>query len=233
MTIGVLINARCGSKRLPKKHLRDIAGHLAIDRLIARLLPVKDVTFIVATGHEAENEPLRPIAEAHKIAIVFGDPNNIPNRHLQIARKHNLEAIVSIDADDILTSPRALTGVINALNEGKHLVRTRGLPLGMNILWAYTLETLIQAVNTDRKGSFDTCWGWIFDHIVATKGIHYINLELPDAHLIRATLDYPEDLRFFRRVYEQCPPDTINDDDALCKWIIHNRAYRINHKRSN
>jgi spore coat polysaccharide biosynthesis protein SpsF len=229
MRVGCLINARLASKRLPKKHLRDIAGKLALERILERLMPCDDVVFIIATGAEQENKPLEAIAKEHKIAIFYGNQQNIPQRHLDAAREHKLDAIISVDGDDVLTSPTAFKDVLAALQAGKSLVRTEGLPFGMNILYAYTTETLVKAIQTAKKdgGSFDTGWGWIWDGMP----IHRIMYDIWDAEKIRMTMDYPEDLRFFRTVFELCDPDILTDDSPLCSWIVKNRVHKINKRR--
>lgn len=230
MKIGVLVNVRLGSKRLPKKHLRDIAGKLAIEQLLDRVKICKGVHFIIATGADKENAPFKEIATKYNVDIYFGDPSNIPNRHLQIARAHHLDAIVSLDGDDVLVSPKASQDVVDALNRGEKLIRTEGLPLGMNVLWSYTVEMLIKSVQTtDGKQSMETGWGHIFD----PNDIHHIIYDVKDADKIRATMDFTEDLEFLRAVYINCPLHDFDDDAKLCAWIIANRIHRINKKRMN
>lgn len=228
MKLAILINARLGSKRLPKKHLRDVAGKMAIERVIDRVnigLPI-----IIATGDELENRDLRPIALKNKVEIFFGDPFNIPNRHLQISKKYGLEGIVSIDADDLLVSKTALQCVIEDIVErDMPLARTCGLPLGMNVLWAYTVQNLIQAIQNIPKGekrSTDTGWGWLFDKMLLSTA----QMQMQNAHRIRATLDYPEDLKFFRAVYRLCPKAIMDDDKKLCEYLINHRINHINKK---
>lgn len=225
MKTAILINARMGSKRLPGKHLRDVAGKKAIERVIDRVnigLPI-----IIATGCESENCELKPIAIKNKVEIFFGDPANIPNRHLQIARHHKLDAVISIDADDLLTSNNALKCVIQDLERNMHLAKTSGLPLGMNVIWAYTTENLIKAIQNVKKGdarSTDTGWGWLFDGMLLSTA----QLQIAGADKIRATLDYPEDLKFFRTVYQLCPKPIMDDDIKLCQWMMDNRVNNIN-----
>lgn len=228
MKLAILINARLGSKRLPKKHLRDVAGKMAIERVIDRInigLPI-----IIATGDERENKELQKVAIKNKTEIFYGDPFNIPNRHLQIAKKYDLEGIISIDADDLLTSKTALQCVIEDIHErGMPLARTEGLPLGMNVLWAYTVENLVQAIQNVKKGekrSADTGWGWLFDGMLLSTA----QMQIQNAHRIRATLDYPEDLKFFRAVYKLCPEAIIDDDRKLCEYLINHRINHINKK---
>jgi spore coat polysaccharide biosynthesis protein SpsF len=226
MRIGVLINARLASKRLPKKHLRDIGGKTAIDRLLDRIKHIQDseISIIITTGLEHENKPFEAIAKQQKVDIFYGNPQNIPQRHIDCSKEHNLDAIVSLDADDVLVSKTALSAIVTMLRDGKQLCRTEGLPFGINILWAYTTEYLVKSVKQKTKdGSGDTNWGWIFKDQPSLK---YFNIQ--DAYKIRATLDYPEDLRFFRAAYDEISDVGTLDDVALCKAIIEKRIHRIN-----
>jgi spore coat polysaccharide biosynthesis protein SpsF len=227
--IAILINARLGSKRLPKKHLRDVAGKTAIERVIDRVNV--GIPIIIATGSQHENKELEPIAHRNKVEIFFGDQFNIPNRHLQIARHYKLDAIISIDADDLLTSQRALGCVWDDIkNYNMPLSKTAGLPLGMNIIWAYTVENLIKAIQNVKpkeERSTETGWGWLFDGGLLST----VQLPTENADKIRATLDYPEDLAFFREVYKKCPKDVLEDDTKLCAYLVQTRMCNINKKR--
>lgn len=227
MRIGILINARIGSKRLPKKHLRDIGGVLAIERLMQRVKIDDEFVYILATGHEHENRILENSAKKCGFHIFYGDAMNIPNRHLQAAKKHELDAIISLDGDDLLVSLEALETVSDRLREGKQIVKTIGLPFGFNILISYTIPALERCAKKACRGSYDTNWLWLFDN----EEIHYIKYEIPRAEEIRSTLDYPEDLKYFRAVFSECPKAILANDTSLCKWIIENRVCRINKKR--
>lgn len=227
MKIGVLINARLGSKRLPKKHLRDIGGKTAIERLLDRIEHIRacNVQIIIATGTQQENQPFLPIARQRRVEVFFGDSHNIPKRHLDCARAYNLDAIVSIDADDVLTSPVAMSEAISALEDGHQLVRTEGLPFGLNVLWGYAVEYLARPSiqSPPGGGNMDTGWGRVFP-----DKPYVCYHDICDAEKIRATLDYPEDLRFFRAVYEEIPGVESMDDTALCRAIIEKKIHRIN-----
>lgn len=227
MNIGCFINARLGSKRLPKKHLRDIGGKTAIERLLDRVEPIKNsnVRIIITTGLEGENKPFEAIAYQRKIDVYFGNQHNIPQRHLDCARKYGLDGIISLDADDVLISKEALQKTAISLT-GEHspcLLRTEGLPLGMNVLWAYTTEYLKKSLAEAKGNNFETGWGWIFKTPPLLE-----KFSIPDAEKIRATLDYPEDLKFFRAVYEECKSLDNMSDSELCKWILANKINRIN-----
>ena len=186
-----------------------------------------DLCYILAVGNENENGILAHPARKHGFSIFYGDSLNIPNRHLQAAKVYSLDAIISLDGDDLLVSAHALESVMDAILAGSKLVRTEGLPYGMNVLWAYTVSFLEECLKQPARGSFDTGWGWIFDG----KNINCIIYDIKDAEQIRATLDYPEDLKFFRNVFEQCGREIINNDNLLCEFIVKNRIHKINKNR--
>ena len=212
MRIGIVINARCGSTRLPNKHLTDINGRPALRYLLDRL--PKEMVWI-ATGRKQENRAL----EAFRMPLFYGDPDNIPRRHYQLAAHHMLDAIVSIDGDDLLASRQALERTISMLKAGSNLVRTQGLPHGMNVLWGYRIGTLKKAIDQNITRINDTGWGWIFDGFQAA----YCNFDDKYKDL-RVTLDTPEDLEFFRFVFKNCPSLTQANDTDLCQWIIANAS---------
>jgi spore coat polysaccharide biosynthesis protein SpsF (cytidylyltransferase family) len=211
MRVGIVINARCGSTRLPDKHFADINGKPALRWLINRL-PKKNL--FIATGKREDNERF----EFFGIPVFYGDPHNIPLRHYQLGEKYMLDAIVSIDGDDLLTSPKAVEDVIQYL-EHYDIVRTEGLPLGMNVLWAYKMPALKHVLDTgiNKHITNDTGWGWIFEEMKVTR------IEYEKHHeMLSLTMDTPEDLALFRRILGVLPKDCTFNDRKLCEWIIAN-----------
>jgi len=233
MKIGILINARLVSKRLPQKHLK-MAGHQSmmaylIDRI---LMGVKmtdkgdDISVYIATGGINENEPLSEIAKQKNIEIFYGDPINIPNRHLQLAKEFGLDGIISVDGDDILNSPASVKDAIDALHTNfNSKICTENMPLGLG-MHGYSTATLEASLkNFPDKSLLETGWGRIFSN-VPEKLLSY---KIANSEAIRATLDYPEDLEFFRIIFTQCPENILADDQLLCEWIIDNKTNEINY----
>jgi len=228
---GILINARLGSKRLPDKHLQSIGKGTALAHLIIRLVPLaanrKDIRIFIATGSEQENAPLQAIAQAAGIELFYGDADNIPLRHHQLVQRFGLAAIVSVDGDDLLSSPTACQAIIDALENGAPLARTEGLPFGMNA-WGYTAKTLAEAINSlSTNTMLETGWGRIFSQFTPTV----ITYSISNSDAVRATLDYPEDLEFFRAVFTKCPTDILKDDRALTAWIYAEGIYKLSSSR--
>jgi glutamate-1-semialdehyde 2,1-aminomutase len=199
MLIGILISARMGSSRLSDKHFCEIAGRPALRWLIDRIttefeqeIAIGIASVLIATGNYERNRCFSTIATDTSTKVFFGDDNNVPLRHLQAAKLHGFQAILSVDGDDIFCAPEAMRAVFEALIAGNALTKTCGLPLGMNA-WGYSSLCLANALEKANPILLETGWGRIFDDLDA----HEIAFFCSDAECIRATLDYPEDLLFF------------------------------------
>ena len=206
MKIGLLVTARMGSTRLLDKHLKPLHGRPALSYLLERIENTFETPMLegfaqvfIATGRASGNTALGIFSNDH-VHLFYGDDDNIPLRHLQLAKAHSLDAIVSIDGDDLFCSPEAMHAVYEGLMQGQSLVKTTGYPFGMNA-WGYSFAALAQAVSTQGHGVLETGWGRAFDAIEATV----IELHCDYADKVRASLDYPMDLDFFSSVIAHIP----------------------------
>ena len=107
MKIGLLVTARMGSTRLHDKHLKPLNGRPALSYLLERIehtfkTPVLEglAQVFIATGSASANAALGVLSN-DPVRLFHGDDDNIPLRHLQLAKAHSLDAIVSIDGDDV------------------------------------------------------------------------------------------------------------------------------------
>lgn len=221
MKMGLLVTARMGSSRLKDKHLLALQGRPALSYLLERIEhtfkgPVLEglAQVFIATGSSSANAALGIFSNDH-VHVFHGDDDNIPLRHWQLAKAHQLDAMVSIDGDDLFCSPEAMLSVYEGLMQGQPLVKTTGYPFGMNA-WGYSCAALAQAVSTQDHGVLETGWGRAFDAIEAKV----IELGCPEAAIVRASLDYPLDLDFFSSVIAHIPDwQTLSTPDFVSKIV--------------
>ncbi len=230
MTIGILITARMGSTRLTQKHFRDMGGLPAIDLLIARLkkefaveLGDGRAKLFIATGNPTDNGKFQELADRGAVQVFHGDDHNVPLRHLQAAAEHQLDAIVSVDGDDMFISPEALRFVHGELADGAPLARTKGLPLGMNA-WGYSTAALSAAVAKAQASTLETGWGRIFEGTDAIE----LDIACPQADQVRATLDYEQDLQFFDRCVRDIPDWASLPSTDFVARIVRLGLHRLN-----
>jgi len=230
-TVGVFFAARMGSKRLPGKHLLEASGMPMLGVLVNRMLfyldrasPRTTLRFVVTTADTVPDRALEVVAKG-RIEIYFGSPSNIPLRHLQAAQALSVDAVVAIDGDDVLCSPKAAEAVLRALENGEKYVKTSGMPLGMNA-FGYSTEFLRSSMRNHERETLETGWGRIFDesHLKSLD----IGPRLKIDRELRFTLDYPEDLAFFRSIIESFGSNIVStDDDTIIKYVMQHGLYEL------
>ncbi len=219
MNCGVFIVARLGSQRLQAKHLQPAAGAPILLHLVRRLrqafashLAAGRARVVIATSDEPANRTFEEIV-GPEASVFYGSIHNIPLRQLQAAEAGGFTEIVSVDGDDILCSPAGVLAVAEKLAAGADYVQTSSLPFGMNS-FGYTRRFLAEAMARHQAGTLETGWGRIFQGRTPVT-ISYDHL--PQDERLRFTLDYADDLEFFRAVLEALGPRiaTASDSDVI------------------
>jgi len=227
MKTGIFITARLGSTRLQKKHLLPVNGHPILFFLIRRItaefqkeLASGEIKVIIVTPDEPENREFESFQQ-DGATVFYGSINNIPLRHLQAAKSHSLDSIISIDGDDILCSVRGMRYVHEALTDGACCyVKTSDLPLGMNS-GGYSKAFLETALSGRTGDILETGWGQIFDEAKLVD----IRIPFPVCgDLLRFTLDYREDYQLFKIIIEAFGDRVITArDEEIVKFVLDNK----------
>jgi spore coat polysaccharide biosynthesis protein SpsF len=217
--IGVIVQARMGSSRLPGKVMQDLAGAPALERLFERLRRVKGAPLIVlATSTLPCDDVIADYVSATPdIKLWRGSEQDVLNRYADSARHFDLDPIVRITADCPLVEPTCIDAVLDAYHaqpgcQYADNVVPRTFPHGydVQILSRRALEAADQEATlpTDREhvGPF------IIRHSERFPATHIVYSGEPCADL-RITLDYPEDLTLIRAIYERLYP--VNPDFGL------------------
>ncbi len=231
MKTGILITARLGSTRLEKKHLLPVYEKPLIHYLIERIRWEFDeeignniAQIIIATSDEPENRKFGEFSK-YGVSVYYGSINNIPLRHSQAAAAHGLDAIVSVDGDDILCSPKGMRAVYRTLCKGANYVKTSNIPFGMNSC-GYSFSFLTSSIASHSQDTLETGWDRIFDE----KQLTDIVIPFPVQNdALRFTLDYEEDYQFFKALIEKCGDQIIQmTDEELVRSVLDNEIFRIN-----
>ncbi len=222
--IVAIVQARMGSSRLPGKTMAEVVGRPAISHLMKQLSFSRRLDEIVlATTTSAIDDLFVDYAREQNWRIFRGSENDVLDRYYQAARKVGCsrnDVVVRVTGDDILVDPEVVDQVIDLFLSRWPEVRyasnnlSRSFPFGADVE-VLSFEALEQAWREARQPEER-------EHVTPYVRNHpeiFPNVELRspmDHSHIRIAIDYPEDLRFMRQVFEKLyekgqPPFHIKD----------------------
>jgi len=101
MNIGIIIQARMGSTRLPRKILLEFyKGQSLVEIVINNLKKVKNTKIIVATSVNPNNDELVKLLQEHGVPVFRGSENDVLSRFIEAAEENSVDGIVRICSDN-------------------------------------------------------------------------------------------------------------------------------------
>jgi spore coat polysaccharide biosynthesis protein SpsF len=225
MKIGALIPIRMTSERLPGKALKEICGRPVVHHLLDRVFASRHVArenVVVCTTPDQANDPLIRAVEAVGARAFRGSEDDIIDRLWRAVQTFGFDAFVLVDGDDPCFDPGYMDLNMDALLADPRLdiVYGQGLPLGLatKAIRSSALEKVWKFHLTDKNDTgfiyYVTRTGLCPTAVVAPVKPEHVNAEA------RLTLDYEQDLRFFREVFGRLyRPGEIFGIDAICRLL--------------
>lgn len=199
-----IIQARCGSSRLPGKIMKDLCGEPMLLRMIERVQQSRLVDEVmVATTIERNDLPVIALCAQHGIRVFAGSENDVLDRFYQAAKLLNPDYVIRLTADCPCFDPALLDKAISEMNiESDYLaMMSETLPDGLDLEIIRFLALRKAWKEARLKSEREHVTQYIVKHtdlfccqdFVPTEG--YFGDE-------RWTVDEPEDFEVVSKVYE-------------------------------
>ena len=210
MNIGIIIQARLGSTRLPGKILLPFYGDQTIIDILMAKLHIFGVSVVTATTTDPNNDRLAARLLAKGELIYRGSENDVLDRFIQTAEEFHFEGIVRICSDNPFIDTEGLDSLIKKAQNSKADYigfKINGLPSIKTHFgfWGefVTLDALKKvATSTDNTQAHEHVTIHIYTH---PEEYHCEWIECPDfiqgRNDIRLTVDTQEDFANAQRVY--------------------------------
>ncbi len=117
--IGIIIQARINSSRLPGKVLKYLDDKRLIQWIIKRVKKTKIEKIILATGNQNKNLELKKISQVEKINFYAGSEKNVLERFYMASKKYKLDAIIRVCADNPFVDFREINNLIEEYKKTK------------------------------------------------------------------------------------------------------------------
>jgi spore coat polysaccharide biosynthesis protein SpsF len=202
---GIFITVRTGSTRLPRKALLDIAGRSSIEYLIQRLkYNSSNAKIILCTTHLEDDFILTEIASENGIHHFQGSIKDKLDRWLNASLLFDIDYIVTADGDDLFCDPSLIDLAFKQFdNTNPDFIKCDGIVCGA-FTYGIKIDALKKVCGIKNTNDTEMMWHYFTDtglfNIEELKGVdsRYYRDD------IRMTLDYEEDLKFFKEVIKQC-----------------------------
>ena len=197
-----------GSTRLPGKVLRTILGRPVLDLFLERMRRshrVKDI--IVATSPDPANDAIVKLAEGLGHPVFRGSEDDVLDRFVQCARKHNVDWIVRVTSDCPAIDGALVDEAVGRALAERHLKIVmnnlpRTYPHGMDVE-VVAREALEEAWREGKEPAHR-------EHVTAfvrerPARFPQLNLSCPDGDHseLRITLDTPADLELLTVLFKE------------------------------
>jgi spore coat polysaccharide biosynthesis protein SpsF len=211
--IVTIVQARRGSSRLPDKVLLPLCGEPLLVRMVDRVRAAKRTgTVVVATTTNPEDDALVSLMEARGVYVFRGHPSDLLDRHVRAARAFGAEVVAKIPSDCPLISPSIIDRVIGAFlrSSGWDYVSNlhpASYPDGndVEIMSFSALETAWREAARPFEREHTTPFLWDNpDRFRIGNAAWERGLDYSMSH--RWTIDYEDDYRFIRTVYNALFP---------------------------
>lgn len=229
----VIIQARCGSSRLPSKVLKDIEGKTALEQMLNRVSRSSKVDEImVATTINREDIPIVNLVSGLGYRVFVGSSDDVLDRYYQAARLIKPKYVIRLTSDCPLFDWRLLDEAIDELKEESDDLcsYTETFPDGedLEIIRFTALEEMWKKARLASEREHVTLY--IKNRPEEYKLQNY-ECKLGNLKEERWTLDEAEDLELIRAVYKHFAPRTDFSMKEIYDFLISNPQIReINQK---
>ncbi len=210
----VMIQARCGSTRLPNKVLKDLCGRPALQRMIERVSRSTLVDEVmVVTSIRRENLPILALCASLGVRVGVGAEDDVLDRYYQTAKLLSPDYVIRLTADCPCFDAELLDAALRQLTpETDYLgMLSESFADGLD-LEVMKFSALARAWR-EADHSFER--EHVTQYIIRHPELFTLqNFESPIGNFgdHRWTVDEPEDFELVKRVYEHFELDLGKDD---------------------
>lgn len=209
--IGIIIQARTGSTRLPNKMLKPFFGdELLIDVILKKFkhISVKHPV-ILATTTNKKDSILADFAEKHNCLCFRGSEDDVLQRFIDAAAFNELDIVIRVCADNPFLSVKYIDELIKTYQKKSYnyisYKNSEGVP-SIRTHYGFFTElvelSILQKVAqlTSEKFYHEHVTNYIYDH--ADKfSINLLTIPFAENNKVRLTIDTIEDFDMAKEIY--------------------------------
>jgi N,N'-diacetyllegionaminate synthase len=202
--VAVIVACRMKSSRLKQKAILPILGVSSVERCLQNclLIPHADQV-ILATSTVDEDAVLKDYTLGGKVKFWKGDPDDVIMRYLGACEEYGVDVIIRVTADCPVVSPEIAEILLKSHFEtGADYTAPKDYAVGSNSE-IYNVSALKRVIELLGKADYSEYMTWYMRNNPDVFKVNIIDLPQELVRDYRLTLDYPEDLDLFKRLYSE------------------------------
>jgi spore coat polysaccharide biosynthesis protein SpsF len=206
--VGIILQARVASTRLPGKALATIGPRSLLEHCLRRLIASGAGRVVLATTRRRDDDAVAVVADKLDVPVFRGSTDDVLERYAETAAQFGFEHIIRATGDNPcvdIDAPRRLLDALNAYDAD--YVSETGLPFGAGAE-AMTRDALFRAA-ASAKDPYER--EHVTPFIKRRPDEFHIALVSAPASLrragLRVSVDTREDLLFVRELYANAGGD--------------------------
>ena len=228
--LGIVLQARTGSTRMPEKVIQPFFGDQSILDILIEKVKTLDVQAILATTENPSDDRICDLATKHNFPFFRGSENDVLDRFIQTARKFGFSKIIRVCADNPFLDLEEMKNLIDKfeMTDADYL----SFQLSGNkpsILTHFGFWTEAVRLDALEKAQQMTSEKLYHEHVT---NFIYGNPDLFNVQFIpadqlvfsrtdiRMTLDTPEDFKIQKEIFAQLSGEKPNFDiPEIIAWL--------------
>lgn len=202
--VAVIVACRLKSSRLPKKALLPIAGVPSVERCLENCLLFEGVDEVVlASSTMKEDAELGEYTLGGRVPFRTGDPDDVLRRYLDVVDEIGADVVVRVTADCPLISPEYAELLLREhFARGADFTRVARDPVG-TAPHIMSVEAMRRIYHLNGGAPYSEYMNLYFENNPELFKVEIVPTPMDLYRDVRLTLDYPEDLEMFERLYEE------------------------------
>jgi len=218
-----IVTVRNSSSRLPNKAIMKIKGTLRSIDIVVERAKKTGLPVIIATSTATTDDIFVDIARQHNVHIFRGSLVNKIKRWYDCFNEFGIENALIVDGDDLSHNYDIGSRAMSKLKSDQFdvIASPQDIVTGF-FTYAMNRNAIVKLYNVAPFEEINTD---VITRYIEKAGLNISELELKDYERkknIRLTLDYEEDLAFFRKLYENI--DILESGKDIVDYLDKNNS---------
>jgi len=218
-----IVTVRNSSSRLPNKAIMKIKGTLRSIDIVVERAKKTGLPVIIATSTATTDDIFVDIARQHNVHIFRGSLVNKIKRWYDCFNEFGIENALIVDGDDLSHNYDIGSRAMSKLKSDQFdvIASPQDIVTGF-FTYAMNRNAIVKLYNVAPSEEINTD---VITRYIEKAGLNISELELKDYERkknIRLTLDYEEDLAFFRKLYENI--DILESGKDIVDYLDKNNS---------